>query len=59
MHGARIHSEGPRADVSRLERLGVDEEETRGAVPHEHALPTPQQRARVDAHAVAEAERPD
>src|SRR6266487_4962373 len=59
VHGARVDTERPRADVSRLERLGVDEEEARRAVPHEHALPAPQQRASVDAHAVAEAERPN
>src|SRR6266702_4796733 len=59
VHGACIDSEGTRADVSRFERLGVDEEKPRGAIPHEHPLPGAQQGARVDAHAVAEAERPD
>src|SRR3990172_727242 len=57
--GARGHAKWAGSDVPRLDRLAVDQEEARGAVPDEHALPHAEHRACVDAHAVPEAERAD
>ena len=57
--GPRVHAERTGGDVARLHRLRVDEEEGGRTVPDEHPLPHPEEGARVDAHAVPEAERAD
>src|SRR5256886_2532850 len=54
--GARVHSKRTRGHVARLDRFGMDQEKAGRTVAHEHPLAAPQERARVDAHPVAEAE---
>src|SRR6266581_680911 len=56
MDGSRVHTEWPGGHVARLDRLRMDQEKARRGVAHEQPFAAPEERGRIDAHTVAEAD---